>query len=237
MGNRNKNVFFALHLYRRPEGEEFWLSLKKGSDLLKSHGYTTYFGVAFGNPYIQKARNDLVKQFLGSCCDTFFFVADDLEYAAEDMLRLVETPGDVVSGVYSQHCNPPKYPVCVFTDKSGIPVVRGDGAVSAKWVQTGFLRIQRGVFEKIAKANPKLVYFGMKNGKKINVACDFFPQGVYNHTWIGEDYAFCDLWRRIGGKIWVVPDIDFIHYSEGCGFPGNYHEYLMRLPGGCKYKE
>lgn len=237
MNNQNKNIFFALHLYRKPEGEEFWSSLQKGSDLLKAHGYITYFGVVFGDPYIQKARNELASQFLKSGCDTFFFVADDLEYSPEDMLRVVETPGDIVVGAYSQHCRPAHYPVKVFTNSEGRPVVRKDGCISAMFVQTGFMRIKRSVFEKIADGHPELEYYGMENGKKKDAAYDFFPQGVYNHSWIGEDYAFCKLWLELDGKIWVIPDMNLIHYEGKVGYPGNFHRYLTSLPGGCNYKK
>lgn len=237
MNKTNKNIFLALHLYRRPECQFFWSSMKAAATLLKKRGYTPYFGVAFGDPYIQKARNKLVKQFLASDCDTLFFVADDLEYAAEDMLKVIETPGEVVVGVYSQHVEPANYPVKIYVGSDKRAVTRDDGCISAMLVQTGFMRVQRSVFENIAKVHPELEYYGMKDGKKVNATHDFFPQGVHEHTWLGEDYAFCKLWLELGGKVWVVPDLNLTHYLKGRGYPGNFHEYLMSLPGGCKYKE
>ena len=233
----NKNVFLALHLYRRPECQFFWSSMKAAAALLRKHGYTPYFGIAFGDPYIQKARNKLVKQFLASNCDTLFFVADDLRYTAKDMLRVIETPGRVVVGAYSKHVEPANYPVKIYVDSNKRAVTRRDGCVSAMLVQTGFMRIDRIVFEKIAKAHPELEYYGIKNGKKVGAAHDFFPQGVHNHTWLGEDYAFCKLWLGLGGKIWIVPDLNLTHYLKGKGYPGNFHNYLKQLPGGIDYKE
>jgi hypothetical protein len=227
-------VFFGLHLYRKPEAPVFYSCMKNAAMLLRKHGYKLDYGLVTGDPYIQKARNELVSQFLKSDSNIFFFIADDLEYSPEDMLKVIKTPGELVVGVYSQHIEPANYPVKIYVNSDKTPIVRKDGCVSAMLVQTGFMRIHRNVFEKIAKVHPELEYYGMKDGKKIDAAHDFFPQGVYGHSWLGEDYAFCKLWLEFGGKIWVQPDLNLTHYKDGKGYAGNFHEYLMRLPGGCK---
>ncbi len=229
---RNKNVFFAFHLYRRPECPQFWSSFREAATLLRQHGYTPYFGVAWQDPYIQKARNDLVAQFLKSKCDVFVFVADDLEYKAEDLLKLIETPGEVVAGAYRLKSDEEEYPVRIHVGPHRVALAREDGCIPAARVQTGFLRVNREVFEKIIEGYPDLAYWGLKNGEKINIAHDFFPQGVRNHRWIGEDYAFCDLWTGLGGQIWLIPDLDLTHYEGEIGYKGNFHEYLKKRPGG-----
>ena len=232
-----KSVFFGLYLYRKPEASAFYSSLREGAKLLKKHGYTLDYGLVMFDPYIQKARNDLVSMFLKSDSDIFVFVADDLEYKAEDLLKLVETVGDVAVGVYRQKIDNVNYPVTVFGDKDKRPIVRDDGCIKAYRIQTGFLRINRPVFERMIEGFPELSYYGLDHGKKFDVNHDFFPQGVHNHRWIGEDYAFCDLWRSLGGEIWIIPDMDLTHYNKEIGYPGNYHEYLKSLPGGIDYKE
>lgn len=228
----NKNIFFAFHLYRRPECIAFWSSFRAAATLLKQHGYIPYFGVAWQDPYIQKARNDLASQFLKSKCDTLVFVADDIEYKAEDLLKLIETPGDVVAGAYRLKSDEEEYPVRIHVGPHRVALTREDGCILASRVQTGFLRINRVVFERLIEGYPELGYWGLKNGEKTNIAHDFFPQGVRNHRWIGEDYAFCDLWTGLGEKIWLIPDIDLTHYEGEIGYPGNFHEYLKKRPGG-----
>ena len=44
-----------------------------------------------------------------------------------------------------------------------------------------------------------------------------------------EDYSFCRRWTGTGGKIWVVPDIDFVHTGIN-RWSGNYHEHLLSCP-------
>lgn len=220
-----------------PDCPSFYNSLGNTIKLLNDNGWQTRLGFAWGDPYIQKARNSLVKQFLKTDFDTFFFVADDLEWDPEDALKVVSMDDPVVAGVYPMKTNPVRYPVLIRTDKTGIPLTRDDGCISALRVQTGFLRIHRNVFENIIEGYPELSFYGAKNGEPVNISHDFFPQGVHNHRWIGEDYAFCDLWTNLEGKIWVVPDMDFTHYKGEVGYFGNYHEYLKALPGGVNYKE
>lgn len=228
----NKNIFFALHLYRIPDCIPFINSLNAAGRLLKERGYTPNKGAVFGDPYIQKARNTLVKQFLASSNDTFFFIADDIEFQPKDVLKVIKTPGDVVAGVYRTKQNEPHYPVGIIGGIDGVPLTRSDGCIRATRVQTGFLKINRCVFERIILNYPGLAYYGVRDGKPVNIAHDFFPQGVYKHTWIGEDYAFCDLWTGIGGEIWIVPDMDLTHYEGKIGYRGNYHTHLMCRPGG-----
>lgn len=227
-------IFFGLHLYRRPEEPVFYSCLEEAAKLLRKRGYKLDYGMTWGDPYIQKSRDELVAKFLKSDCNTFFFIADDLEYTAKDMLRVIETPGEFVVGAYSMHVKPANYPVLIHVDSDKRAITRKDGCISMKFAQTGFMRVNRIVFEKIANAHPELECYGMKNGKKTASTYDFFPQGVYDHLWIGEDYAFCKLWTDLGKKIWLVPDLNLTHYLKGKGYPGNFHEYLMRLPGGCK---
>lgn len=230
-----RGVFFGLHLYRKPKEAVFYSCMRNAAKLLHRYGYDLNYGLVTGNPYIQLVRDELVGQFLESNANIFLFVADDLEYTGEDMLRLIETPGEVVAGVYSQHVEPANYPVKIFVDSNKKPIVREDGCILAMFVQTGFMRVNRTVFEQVAQAYPKLAYGGFdKIKRKAFRRHDFFPQGVYGRAWIGEDYAFCKLWIDIGGRVWIIPNLNLIHWKDGRGYPGNFHEYLMRLPGGCK---
>ena len=52
---------------------------------------------------------------------------------------------------------------------------------------------------------------------------DLFPQGVHGGRWVGEDFAFCRLWREIGGEMWVQCNISFTH----AGRHGNFMHYLQ----------
>lgn len=233
---QNSRIFIGIPFYREPKCPAFVRSLIVTIKGLKESGYECYAGTVYGDSFVQRARAKLVQQFLKTDCDTMLFFDDDGEWGLDALLKLINTPGDVVAGVYRLKVEPSviKYPHGICLDRDNLPIVRDDGCIKAWGVSMGFTKIKRQVFEKLIKAYPEKEYYSVKDGKPNDYYWDLFPQGVYDHRWLGEDYAFCRLWTNIGGKIWVIPDIDFIHHSQNDAYPGNYHEYLMRLPGGCK---
>jgi hypothetical protein len=222
---KKRGVFLGLLSYLGFKCPSFNLALLNAVNLLRTEGYTVDGEVITGCPYIQEARNLIVKAFRDSDFDVMLFLDDDMSWKPGDVKRLIETPGEVVGGAYRIKKDHVSYAVSIKTGKHGIPLTRPDGCILAKGVPTGFLKIERIVFSKIEKEFPYLSY-----GDRF----DFFPQGVEDHVWIGEDYAFCNLWKKIGGEIWVLPDIDITHHKGDIGYSGNYHEYLKSLPGKLK---
>ena len=94
---------------------------------------------------------------------------------------------------------------------------------------TGFLCISRKVFEVISKSRPDLNYTEIQRGTDLLERIeyfDYFPQGVKNGEWVGEDYSFCDLWTATGGKIYVYPNMTFSHYSSNDTYTGNFYNFL-----------
>ena len=69
---------------------------------------------------------------------------------------------------------------------------------------TGFMLIERCVFEKVIDLAPEFKY----SSHTMN---DFFPCKVVNGEYLTEDYAFCQMWREKGGKIWADLSICLNH--------------------------
>jgi hypothetical protein len=44
--------------------------------------------------------------------------------------------------------------------------------------------------------------------------------------------AFSRRWTDMGEMIWIVPNINLNHHAGAKVYPGNFHEFLMRQPGG-----
>ena len=117
-------------------------------------------------------------------------------------------------------------------DKDGMPKVREDGAIKADRVPAGFLKITRNCVNRFMQAYPHLMY-----GEASNPSIDIFNHGAHKGAWWGEDYSFSRNWIDAGGDIWIVPDLDINHHSKDEVFEGNYHEFLLRQPGGSKFGE
>lgn len=179
------------------------------------------------------SRDKLVKIFIDSGCDTLFFLDNDVSWNPEDALRLIENDrDDIVAGIYPFKKEEEDYPVVIHTDENGYPTVRQDGLIHAAMIPFGFVRIKRNVIEKLIIANPDKKFVLNETGKE-ETYYDLFPQGLEDGRWWGEDYAFCRLWNKIGGEIYVEPNI-WLKHHYGVDFKefkqGNYHEYLMKRP-------
>jgi len=88
---------------------------------------------------------------------------------------------------------------------------------------TGFMMIQRGVFEKMMKAFPSTKYVDDVNflrGDENNYAYALFDCGVEDGHYFSEDWLFCKRWSKMGGDIWLDVSINLIHTGiedyKGC---------------------
>lgn len=188
-----------------------------------------------GCPYISAARATMLRKALDAKADAVVFLDYDLSWDEGDLLRLLETPGEVIAGTYRFKDDKEDYMGKLFCDEQGLPIKRDDGCVKAEWIPAGFLKVTTGAVHKFMEAYPELSY-----GPRYAPLTDLFNHGAYDGLWWGEDYAFSRRWNALG-DIWVVPDLNLVHHKKTedgyKAFPGNFHQYLMRQPGGSEYRE
>lgn len=182
-----------------------------------------------GNPYISAARATMLRKALDGKADVIVFLDYDLSFRPEDLLTLINTPGDVVAGTYRFKKDDEEYMGGWHTDTAGRPILRDDGCFKAHRVPAGFLKVTAEGVSKFARAYPELLY-----GNPMSPALDLFNHGAIDGAWYGEDYAFSKRWSERCGDIWLVPDLNITHHTADKAFPGNLHEYMMRQPGGSK---
>ena len=183
-----------------------------------------------GCPYISNARATMLRKALDAKADVIVFIDHDLSWRPSDLLTLIQTEGDVVAGVYRFKRDEVEYMGQVFSRPDGTPIVReSDGAISAHSVPAGFLKVTKDAVNRFIQAYPELTY-----GERFAPHIDLFNHGAWQGVWYGEDYAFSRRWRDAGGMIWVVPDLDLTHHTTTQAYPGNFHEFMMRQPGGSK---
>lgn len=100
-------------------------------------------------------------------------------------------------------------------------------------IGTGHMMIKRHVFEKLAEAFPNIRY------KPDHVGQAHFDGSRYIHAYfdtvidtsdsyigggsdryLSEDYMFCQMWRKIGGQVWLCPWMKTQHIGT-YAFTGN----------------
>ena len=100
-------------------------------------------------------------------------------------------------------------------------------------IGTGFMMIKRNVFERLEKSYPQLRYKPDHIGQAhfdgtryIHAYFDTIIDTVDSATgggsdrYLSEDYMFCQLWRKIGGEIYLCPWMKTQHIGT-YAFTGN----------------
>ena len=176
----------------------------------------------------------MLRAALDAKADVVVFIDYDVSWQPGDLLKLIETEGDVVAGTY--RCKTIDGPTEEFymgtwdVDADGRPKGRlSDGAISAKLIPAGFLKITKEAVDTFMVAYPELCY-----GPMYHLAVDLFNHGVHERIWWGEDYSFARRWKEKCGDIWLVPNLNIDHHSPDKVYKGNLHEFLLRQPGGSK---
>lgn len=221
-----KNVVFCVPILRRPY-PQFITSLEASIPLVKEAGWTELLVQEIDNPYIGGARAKMLRKALDRNADVIVFLDYDLQWKPGDLLKLIETPGDVIAGTYRCKIEEEQYMGAVFSGPNGSPELRADGCIKASVAPAGFLKVTSQAIDLFMGAYPELCY-----GPRYRQSVDLFNHGAHERLWWGEDYAFCRRYREKCGDVWILPDLDITHWKGDVPHPGNFHKFLLRCPGG-----
>jgi len=179
------------------------------------------FMVVTGESVLSKARNTLARKFLESNATHLLFIDSDQGFLWSDIDRMIQLDKPIViAPVQIKLPNQDAWNVRTLDDKypnSKEPFRIHSGG-------TGFMLIQRQVFDKLKPTTPK--YYDVDGGKKREVY-GFFNTFISDGVFFGEDIAFCNSWRKIGGEIWCMPAVKTAHI-------GNYQIFDKPYPVGEK---
>lgn len=231
MSDKPKKVVFCIPTYQRP-AQACLDSLEASVPLIEAAGYEHGAIFEIGNAYISAARATMLRAALTANADMVVFIDDDVSWRPDDLVKLIKTPGEVVGGTYRTREDDPNYMGRIHQDNNGKALnIREDGCIEMTALPAGFLKINKDCVTHFMLSYPELCY-----GTPWNYTVDLFNHGAYKGLWWGEDYSFCRRWRDSGGKVWCVPDMNLDHNARDGKrvWRGNFHEYLMRQPGGAK---
>jgi len=180
---------------------------------------------------ISRARNKLVDAFLKDKQNThLFFIDADIIFNPQEFIRVLLFDKPIVTA---------PYPL-----KNERPIEQGDasrgycfnfplgkcdlknnekGFKDVNYAGTGFMCIERHVFEILIKEYPEIEYQSdivAKIGEKYETQSvkgtkeyAFFDCGIQGKgilkdeentkRYLSEDYYFCALWKQLGGEIWT----------------------------------
>lgn len=202
-------------------------SLAQSIPLITAAGWDDGMVSEIGCPYVSAARATMLRKALDAKADVIVFLDHDLSWEPQNLLTLIETPGDVVAGTYRFKNDEEKYMGVIQDDADALPIVRSDGCIRATRVPAGFLKVTKEAVGQFISAYPELTY-----GAKYAPHVDLFHHGAHKGMWWGEDYAFSRNWIDAGGDIWLVPNLNLAHHTVEKSYPGNFYNFLRQQPGG-----
>jgi hypothetical protein len=240
---QKRSVFLAVPMYGGMCHGSFAKSIASLHLLLQQQGIRLEVYFLFNESLIQRGRNYCVDAFLRSGCSHLMFVDADIGFNAEDVLTMLCMAGDdseynILCGPYAKKCiswEKIKYAVdkgfadenpnaleqfvgdYVFNPASGSGSYPLDEPFEILEGGTGFMMIQRKVFEKFAEAHPEQSYKPDHvrsqdfDGSREIVAyfdCKIDPE---SKRYLSEDYYFCQESRKLGLKVWLCPWMKLSH--------------------------
>lgn len=182
------------------------------------------------------ARNMCANLFLKSDSTHILFIDADIQFDADQVMKMIRTKKDFVCGIY------PKKKIDWVSIKNaanqGVPpeilalygneylfektsnTVEDDGTIEILRSGTGMMMISRNVFEILSD---KVESFNLVSPVQSNIKFnqgesykEFFYTSKDSETniFMNEDFTFCNLWRKNGGKIYAAPWVKLYHIGN-----------------------
>jgi hypothetical protein len=200
---------------------------------------------------ITRGRNKIVMKFLAEEHFThLFWIDSDIAFSSDAVFRLLRADRDIAAGVYpmktlkwpadgtpagmtqkqfeDRYTEYPFNPISPDKDKVS-SYADPEGFVEVAEAPNGFMVVKRHVFKQMMERYPQLNYVpdGPPNNPQAHLHWRFYDCMVCPESgrYLSEDFAFCRLWRDLGGKIWVDLQCKLNHLGQHM-FRGDLAESL-----------
>lgn len=243
---QKQKLFLAVPMYGGQCAGMFARSLADLTGLCSRYKIPLQFYFLFNESLITRARNYCVDEFMRSDCTHMMFIDSDIGFDANDVIALLGLSS--TNEDYHVLCGPyPKKTISwekikaavdkgvadedpnvlenfvgdyVFNPKSGSGSIKVSEPCEVSEGGTGFMLIQKKVFEKYREEFPELSYkpdhVRTKNfdGSREIMAyfdCIIDPD---SKRYLSEDYMFCYNVQKIGMKVWLCPWMQLKHVGS-----------------------
>jgi hypothetical protein len=199
---RTTKVHFVTPCYGGMMTESTFMSYIKWANAARQLGIDWTLETMTNESLIPRARNTLAAKFLANTDATHQMSIDaDIGFEPWHIMVMLCRDVDLIGGLYPMKSIPVKWCVNGFEGAEEGP----DGLQEVSKTGTGFMLTKRHVFEKL-KSHPMVRQFNNDIGlpEELNQHMrTYFDTPVREGRFMSEDWAFCEYWRDIGGKVWV----------------------------------
>jgi len=229
-----KSILVATPMYGGMCTGHYTIALMNSINILKGLQVETLLASLMNESLIPRARNELVRLFLNETqCSHIMFIDADMYFNDQAIATLYKADKGVACGIYpKKELDWDKVSTAANKGKADLPnhsssfvlnLPHGvkkvepdaDGMVEVRHGGTGFMLIKREVFEKLAPHVPEYRASTKQNEKGEFVrplTKQFFDTSIdETGCLLSEDYHFCALWRKYGGKVYASTKLKFNH--------------------------
>lgn len=208
VGSVKKHVVIALPSYAGTVQIGTMRSLMHDMVALLKRGDLVSVSDESCNTELAVARALTVSRFLKGPGTHLVMVDHDVMWQAGGLLKLVDHGEDCVAGIYPMRKDPIAFPLRWLDDSkpNSFDTHGTKPLISVGGVGAGFLCCSRSMLQRMTEEYNNLAF--ERDGE---TTWDLFDRVMIGKRRLGEDYSFCERWRRMGGKVWVDPDIHMGH--------------------------
>ena len=242
MENKKLGVMIATPCYGGQLTEAYLHGILNTISVANKHKFQVHLNTMGNESLITRARNTLVTQFLDldkKEPDRFthlMFIDSDIGFNGDAVWKLLNSGHDVACGIYPRK-SVDWNSVKSFAEKGQLDNLEQkalgynlnlsnplnirveNGFAEVLDAATGFMCIKKEVFYKMIEAYPNLKYTSdqiINNDRFSSDNCYALFDCIIDeksNRYLSEDYAFCRLWQKIGGKIYADVQSPLTHYG------------------------
>lgn len=231
-GRKPRSILIATPMYGGMCTGSYVFGLLMTMQKAREHDVNVSWCQLTNESLITRGRNELARIFLESNHDYLMFIDADIGFGGDDIFHLLDADKDVACGLYPKKevnwdsikraANAGKQDLedyggaFVFnmvdaedlvTDEHGLVEVRHGG--------TGFMLIKRSTFELLQPHVPtyRVSSFQDEQGNYAKpLTHEFFATSIDDSgALLSEDYHFCELVRKHGGRVYANPFLKLNH--------------------------
>lgn len=229
-----KSITIATPMYGGICHNAYMKSLNSLQIMLKERGYIVNYCELSNESLITRGRNTLTEIFLRNGNDYLLFIDSDQGFNADGVVKMIEEGVDLIgAAVPMKAINWERvrlaakqdqqrlssftsiYNVNISTEQKQKLKENPIKIVEVDYIGTGIMLISRNVFQKLKEFTPSY------RSDQTNLAGIQYGETIYNfwrteidpksRRLLSEDYNFCNMWRAMGGKIYLAPYIKVVH--------------------------
>lgn len=155
---------------------------------------------------ITRCRDAIAATFLGTDFQKLMFIDADIAFSPEAVALLWNMNVPVAVGAYRMKV--PDAPLSVWKDGRLVDASGFDGPTAVDYAGTGFMMIDRSVFEALQPHVP-----AYEEGR-VGRCWGFFQDPIEDGIHLSEDYFFCKRFRELGGEIIWHPGVELTHWGQ-----------------------